>query len=295
MLFIENSTLLMQEADLTGANIELEEGTKILGLLGIIQIHPVSYLLVIKKQKLIYEITVPKRIRIYEITEVDLILMHKDGEENTEYKEAIKKIMKFGFYYSPDDDLTHRIHGDFNQEQVDERRSELIKDIPKENLENLDNQDKFWWNKRLYQGLELCGISEDPWKIRMIRGHVGQEEIFIGSSALMTVTLISRKATLMGGIIDTGIDDDGSVSHYVETEQCIEVYKNFISFVMVRGSVPWFYDIELQREFEMHEAAFKYHIKSMIEDYDKVILINLLDMNDNYEFSLTKFYEFLVK
>lgn len=45
----------------------------------------------------------------------------------------------------------------------------------------------------------------------------------------------------------------------------------------------------------MHEAAFKYHIKSMIEDYDKVILINLLDMNDNYEFSLTKFYEFLVK
>ncbi len=45
----------------------------------------------------------------------------------------------------------------------------------------------------------------------------------------------------------------------------------------------------------MHEAAFKYHIKSMIEDYEKVILINLLDSSNNYEFSLTKFYEFLVK
>ena len=86
--------------------------------------------------------------------------------------------------------------------------------------------------------MELCDISEDPWKIKMIRGHVGQEEIFIGSSALMTVTLISRKATLMGGIIDTGIDDDGSVANFVETEQCIEIDNYFISFIMVRGSVP---------------------------------------------------------
>ena len=119
--------------------------------------------------------------------------------------------------------------------------------------------------------------------------------MLLGISAQMSITLISRKATLMGGIIDTGIDDDGSVSHYVETEQCLEIGKNFISFVMVRGAVPCFYDTELQREFEMHEAAFKYHVKSMIEDYEKVILINLLDSNNNYESSLTKFYEFLVK
>jgi hypothetical protein len=71
----------------------------------------------------------------------------------------------------------------------------------------------------------------------MIRGHVGQDEMFLGST-LMTVTLISRKAALMGGIIDTGIDDDGSVANFVETEQIIEVEQNFISFVMLRGSVP---------------------------------------------------------
>jgi len=52
-------------------------------------------------------------------------------------------------------------------------------------------------------------ISDDPWKIKMIRGFVGQTEVYLNTTP-MKLTLISRKATLMGGIIDTGIDDDGS-------------------------------------------------------------------------------------
>lgn len=142
----------------------------------------------------------------------------------------------------------------------------------------------------------------------MIRGHVGQDELFL-KSTLMTVTIISRKAALMGGIIDTGIDDDGSVSNFVETEHIIEVDRNLVSFVFVRGSVPCFwdrindklndlttpYDIEIQREFEMHEVAFKLHIKDLIESYQKVVLINLLDSNLDYELALIKFYEFLIK
>lgn len=72
----------------------------------------------------------------------------------------------------------------------------------------------------------------------MIRGSVCQDEIFLGKNSLMTVTVLSRKAALMGGIIDTGIDDDGSVANFVETEQIIEIDGHFISFVMVRGSVP---------------------------------------------------------
>lgn len=113
----------------------------------------------------------------------------------------------------------------------------------------------------------------------------------------------------MGGIIDTGIDDDGSVANFVETEQIMEVEKQFTSFVTVRGSVPWFwdrvsdklsdlrqfYEIELQREFEMHEAAFKIHIKELVESYQKVVLVNLLDSNSNYELALIKFFEFLLK
>lgn len=143
----------------------------------------------------------------------------------------------------------------------------------------------------------------------MIRGHVGQDELFLGNSTLMTVTLISRKASLMGGIIDTGIDDDGSVSNFVETEQIVEINENFISFILVRGSVPCFwdrvddklndltqlYEIEIQREFEMHDTAFKLHLKDLIESYQKVVLINLLDDQNNHELALIKFYEIMLK
>lgn len=85
--------------------------------------------------------------------------------------------------------------------------------------------------------MSIFDIPEDPWKVRLIRGCIIQEEIFLGST-LMNVTLISRKATLMNGITDTGIDDDGSVANFTETEQIIEVDKNIFSFFMVRGSVP---------------------------------------------------------
>lgn len=45
----------------------------------------------------------------------------------------------------------------------------------------------------------------------------------------------------------------------------------------------------------MHEAAFKLHISEMIETYQKVVILNLLDSSNNYELALIKFYEFLLK
>lgn len=90
MLFIENKTLLIQEIDISSLDFAPENGTKIKGILGIIQIYPASYLFVITGHKLVYEVNIPKRVRIYEITDTELIVMSKDGNENMEYKNAIK-------------------------------------------------------------------------------------------------------------------------------------------------------------------------------------------------------------
>ena len=53
--------------------------------------------------------------------------------------------------------------------------------------------------------------------------------------------------------------------------------------------------IEIQREFEMHETAFKIHIEELIDRYSKVVLVNLLDNKNQYEKALLMFYEFLLK
>lgn len=130
MLVIENTSLIMQEVKLPHGETGVVGGKKIYGLLGFIQIYPVSYLLVITGHKLIYELTVPERTRIYEITDTELIVLSKEGTAtvNKEYEQAISKIMRCGFYYSPDTDLTQRfgIEEDDDQEPDHERCSELL-------------------------------------------------------------------------------------------------------------------------------------------------------------------------
>lgn len=116
MLVIENKSLMMQEVDLGDAPFGAVSGTKIYGVLGLIQIYPVSYLFVITGQKKIFEINYPETVRIFEITDTDLIVLNKEeGTENKEYVKAINKIMKCGFYYSPDADLTQRFMDDNDQ------------------------------------------------------------------------------------------------------------------------------------------------------------------------------------
>ena len=95
MLVIENKSLMMQEVDLGDSPAGVISGVKIYGVLGIIQIYPVSYLFVITGQKKIFEINYPETVRIFEITDTELIVLNKEeGPENKEYVKAINKIMK---------------------------------------------------------------------------------------------------------------------------------------------------------------------------------------------------------
>ncbi len=52
--------------------------------------------------------------------------------------------------------------------------------------------------------------------------------------------LISRRNRHRAGVRMhcRGIDDDGNVANYVETEQILSTGTNIMSFIMIRGSVP---------------------------------------------------------
>ena len=39
-----------------------------------------------------------------------------------------------------------------------------------------------------------------------------------------------------------GIDDTGSVANFVETEQIVQVENTVMSYVIIRGSVPFFWE-----------------------------------------------------
>ncbi len=59
----------------------------------------------------------------------------------------------------------------------------------------------------------------------------------------MEVVLISRRQHLRTGtrMNVRGLDDDGNVANFVETEQILKIGQSIFSFVITRGSVPIFW------------------------------------------------------
>lgn len=64
-----------------------------------------------------------------------------------------------------------------------------------------------------------------------------------------------------------GVDTDGHVANYVETEQLIHVHSHTLSFVQTRGSVPVFWS----------QAGYRYNPRPRIEKGQSSILY--LDLN----------------
>uniref|UniRef100_A0A672NQE2 SAC domain-containing protein n=1 Tax=Sinocyclocheilus grahami TaxID=75366 RepID=A0A672NQE2_SINGR len=105
-----------------------------------------------------------------------------------------------------------------------------------------------------------------------------------------TVALISRRSRHRAGMRykRRGVDTDGHVANYVETEQLIHVHSHTLSFVQTRGSVPVFwsqagYRYNPRPRIEKGEREtmpyFASHFEQQVQIYKKLVIINLVDQN----------------
>uniref|UniRef100_A0AAY4C6S2 Inositol polyphosphate-5-phosphatase F n=1 Tax=Denticeps clupeoides TaxID=299321 RepID=A0AAY4C6S2_9TELE len=103
-----------------------------------------------------------------------------------------------------------------------------------------------------------------------------------------TVALISRRSRHRAGMRykRRGVDNDGHVANYVETEQLIHVHSHTLSFVQTRGSVPIFwsqsgYRYNPRPRIEKGEKEtvpyFSAHFEQQLKIYKKQVIINLVD------------------
>ncbi|KAK7901700.1 hypothetical protein WMY93_018469 [Mugilogobius chulae] len=103
-----------------------------------------------------------------------------------------------------------------------------------------------------------------------------------------TVALISRRSRHRAGMRykRRGVDTEGHVANYVETEQLIHVHSHTLSFVQTRGSVPVFwsqagYRYNPRPRLEKGEKEtmpyFASHFQQQLELYKKQVIINLVD------------------
>ncbi|XP_061491816.1 phosphatidylinositide phosphatase SAC2 isoform X1 [Rhineura floridana] len=173
--------------------------------------------------------------------------------------------------------------------------------------------DRFFWNKHMIEDLININTSEvDFWIIPVIQGFVQIEELVVNYNEAsdeeksspetpaqesvcvddihpcFLVALISRRSRHRAGMRykRRGVDKNGNVANYVETEQLIHVHNHTLSFVQTRGSVPVFwsqvgYRYNPRPRLDKCEKEtipyFRAHFEEQLKIYMKQIIINLVD------------------
>ncbi|KAL0781146.1 hypothetical protein CaCOL14_002481 [Colletotrichum acutatum] len=220
----------------------------------------------------------------------------------------LRKLLGNGtFYYSTDFDLTNRLQ--------DRTVNSYTFDI-----DNFD--DSFLWNSYMISPLvqfrsrlqpqEREALDSSRFLTSAIRGFCRTMAIPQTSAPLKTrstglpsyLTVVSRLSCRRAGtrFNSRGIDDDGNVANFVETET---IYWSpggtLFSYAQVRGSVPLFWEqtaelipgkqnITVIRSPEGAQPAFNKHFADLEQAYGAVHVVNLLSEGKPGEAQLSQLY-----
>lgn len=225
----------------------------------------------------------------------------KEKLERRLLEELLKMFMDSeSFYYSLTYDLTNSVQ----RQSTGERDGRPL-------WQKVD--DRFFWNKYMIQDLTEIGTPDvDFWIIPIIQGFVQIEELVVNYSESsdddksspetppqdttcvddihprFLVALISRRSRHRAGMRykRRGVDKNGNVANYVETEQLIHVHNHTLSFIQTRGSVPVFWSQvgyrynprpRLDKSEKETVDCFSAHFEEQLKIYKKQVIVNLVD------------------
>ena len=250
-------------------------------IVGIIPIDSVLYVVVVTEANIVD--TLLDR-NIYEIKAAELIPVKSTGRESESQesqKQSICKLLSSGFYFSYYYDLTRSMSDKQNEGNLHERAEK-----------------SYYWNLELYRDFVSQGV-DTQWLIPIIQGYVGISTVNHLNETLL-LALISRRSCERTGTRYNcrGLDDEGNVANYVETEQILIVGKYVYSYLQIRGSVPLFWEqtglttqVALTRSQEMNMIGLVKHTQQLLNAFHSVTMINLLCYSKSDEKCLTDAWE----
>lgn len=141
-----------------------------------------------------------------------------------------------------------------------------------------------------------------------IQGFVGMKEMEFRGERVQ-ITLISRLSRKFAGtrLLARGLNDLGFVANMVESETIVHHPNYLFSFLIIRGSVPVFWDqqsgggfglakVQLTRSANATQPAFDRHIFSVLRNYNLLHVVDLLSQKDGQnELVLSNAYDFHCK
>lgn len=194
----------------------------------------------------------------------------------------LRKLLSNGsFYYSSDFDLTSTLqHRGFSDYSL-----------------SVDNfQEEYMWNSFLMQEIityrdRLDGdakqtLDEQGFLTTVIRGFAETFVTYI-KKLKVGLTVISKQSWKRAGtrFNARGVDDEGNVANFVETELIMYSSQYCYAFNQIRGSIPVFWEqdtslinpkVQITRSLEATQPIFDEHFMNLINEYGPVHIVNLL-------------------
>lgn len=263
---------------------------------GKISLYKHSYLIVVEKSKLIGRVLGNPVFQVQKVHFINLTKDADDGKDNSSQRnESATDHAKTG------DDLTDETAIQMLTETLDSGSVYYSDNYHLTN--NMQNQ----LGEQAEQGFDPAFCINGPYVKKFaalkgaekfctgfILGYFVQKDLFLKTGRVATFTIISRKQVERLGtrFYSRGIDADGFVSNFVETETILEITetegaKRVYSHVQIRGSIPLFWSqrptlkytpsIELGKSEQANEHAMTLHFRRLLKRYFAVQCINLID------------------
>ena len=313
----DNNLIKVEHPDILQEKI-IFKNIKVKAILGIIHIINKNYILFVKSSDKIGKIN---NEEIYMITEVDFfeISLNNNKKEETkeikQIKEGISKLLKLGFYYSFGFNLTNSLQ---NQSKIlyslKSKKDFIINnnDFGNNNIElklkkiYVTSNKKYFFNYKLYKNF-INKETNEPidynFIVPIICGYVGMFYFMLNGKFFQFILISRRSQNFAGTRYNTrGINDEGNVANYCETEHILTFGDIICSFSQLRGSAPVFFDqiglkayTDITRSKELSIQAFSKHLGEMMEDYDLICFINLLNQKKSIEAPIIEEFEKQIK
>lgn len=267
-LIINRQTFLISLNDAFSINQLPSNATSCLiyGVLGIKYIMGCHHLLIITEAT---QIGLVMGKPIFRLSRANILPFDHSIEERHDanhrmievYRSMMNDVIKTPhFYFSYEYDLTNSLQRNFEKKEH-------------------EFDQRFLWNGDMIGEFERFA----RYKLPLIHGFVSINQLESDSNW----TLISRRSTKRAGtrFNRRGIDDDGNVANFVETEQILESGRDITSFVQIRGSIPvkWSQQADYRYkpaikidESNSHDSLSR-HLNELVENYGRVSLVSLID------------------
>lgn len=281
LLMIDRNYLIITMSDISIlGTLDISNVYSSHGLVGILQLGQCECLIFIKACQRVGDIGSKA---IFSVSEVEVLTINNKCEFPN-FITAIRNLFSNGFYFSHNFDLTSSLETQKNAKIQQDSYYDII----------LHSDKSFLWNCNLIKKLLDFKIGSN-YVVNLIQGFVGfiSEELTINNESVkLNYILISRRQIDNAGLFSfkKGVDINGHVANFVETEQIAIIAKNIFSFVQHRGTAPIDYNLNYMDSMN----KFQKHINNICQKYKLLFLINLMN-SENNEQNLTDHFENLIQ